>query len=90
MALIKWAAYTNDEIITIPIKKILTITNASSEMIKSFEHMSNDYQKLEAPKKENNYRKTMFSKQENAKINEIFDEFNDDFDEGNSGPGTVH
>jgi hypothetical protein len=33
VALIKWAAYTNDEIITIPIKKIMTITNASSEMI---------------------------------------------------------
>jgi len=59
-------------------------------MVKSFEHMSNDYQKLEAPKKENNYRKTMFSKQENAKINEIFDEFNDDYDDGGNGPGTVH
>ena len=90
VALIKWAAYTNDEIITIPIKKILTITNASSEMVKSFEHMSNDYQKLEAPRKEDNYRKTMFSKQENAKINEIFDEFNDDYDDSGNGPGTVH
>jgi len=90
VALIKWAAYTNDEIITIPIKKILTITNASAEMVKSFERMSNDYQKLESPKKENNYRKTMFSKQENAKINEIFDEFNDDYDDGGNGPGTVH
>ena len=72
------------------VKKIMTITNASSEMIKSFEHMSNDYHKLEAPKRENNYKKTMFSKQENAKINEIFDEFNDDFDDGNNGPGTIH
>ena len=90
VALIKWAAYTNDEIITIPIKKILTITNASSEMIKSFEHMSSEYQKLEAPKREDRYKKTMFSKQENAKINEIFDEFNDDFDDGNNGPGTIH
>ena len=90
VALIKWAAYTNDEIITIPIKKIMTITNASSEMIKSFEHMSNEYQNLEAPKRENNYKKTMFSKQENDKINEIFDEFNDDFNDGNNGPGTIH
>ena len=32
----------------------------------------------------------MFSKQENAKINEIFDEFNDDYDDGGNGPGTVH
>ena len=90
VALIKWAAYTNDEIITIPIKKIMTITNASSEMTKSFEHMSNDYQKLEAPKREDRYKKTMFSKQENSKINEIFDEFSDDYDDGNSGPGTIH
>ena len=87
VALIKWAAYTNDEIITIPIKKILTITNASSEMSKSFEHMSNDYQKLEAPRKDNEYKRNMFSKEENAKVNEIFDEFNDIDDEGN---GTLH
>ena len=90
IALIKWAAYTNDEIITIPIKKIMTITNASSEMIKSFEHMSNEYQRLETPKREDKYKKTMFSKQENSKINEIFDEFSDDYDDGNSGPGTIH
>ena len=68
----------------------MTITNASSEIIKSFEHMSNEYQNLEAPKREDKYKKTMFSKQENAKINEIFDEFNDDFDDGNNGPGTIH
>jgi len=87
VALIKWAAYTNDEIITIPIKKIMTITNASSEMAKSFEHMSNDYQKLEAPRKDNDYKRSMFSKEDNEKVNEIFDEFNDYEDDGN---GTVH
>ena len=86
VALIKWAAYTNDEIITIPIKKIMTITNASSEMEKSFIHMSKDYQKLEAPKKDNDYKRTMFSKQDNDKVNEILDEFTDDEDEG----GTLH
>ena len=86
VALIKWAAYTNDEIITIPIKKIMTITNASSEMEKTFNHMSNDYQKLEAPKKGNDYKRTMFSKQDNDKVNEILDEFTDDEDEG----GTLH
>jgi len=86
VALIKWAAYTNDEIITIPIKKIMTITNASSEMEKTFNHMSNDYQKLEAPKKDNDYKRTMFSRQDNDKVNEILDEFTDDEDEG----GTLH
>jgi len=87
VALIKWAAYTNDEIITIPIKKIMTITNASSEMEKTFNHMSNDYQKLEAPRKDNDYTRNMFSKEDNEKVNEIFDEFNDYDDDGN---GTVH
>ena len=75
VALIKWAAYTNDEIITIPIKKIMTITNASSEMTKSFEHMSSEYQKLESPKKEDNYKRSLFTRQENDKVNEIFDDF---------------
>jgi hypothetical protein len=70
VALIKWAAYTNDEIITIPIKKILTITNASMEMTRSFEHMSKEYQTLEAPRKEDNYRRTMLSREDNDKVNE--------------------
>lgn len=86
VALIKWAAYTNDEIITIPIKKILTITNATSEMTKSFEHMAKDYQKLEAPRKDSDYKRTMFSKEDNDKVNEIFDEFSDI----NDGNDTIH
>src|SRR5210317_1656025 len=85
VALIKWAAHTNDEVITIPIKKILTITNASSEMTKRFEHMSNDYQKLEAPRKDNDHKMSKFSKEDNEKVNEIFDEFVDD-----DGNGTIH
>ena len=87
VALIKWAAYTNDEIITIPIKKIMTITNASSEMEKSFIHMSKDYQKLEAPRKDNDYKRTMSTKEDNDRVNEIFDDFNDDIDSGND---TLH
>ena len=75
IALIKWAAYTNDSIITIPKDKILTITNASSEMGKSYEHMANSYDKLDVPKKDDNlYKKQMMSDADNAKINEIFDE----------------
>ena len=75
IALIKWAAYTNDSIITIPKDKILTITNASSEMGKSYEHMANNYEKIDVPKKDDNlYKKQMMSDADNAKINEIFDE----------------
>jgi hypothetical protein len=82
VALIKWAAYTNDEIITIPIRKIMTITNASSEMAKSFNHMSNHYKKIESPKRKDDYDRLLFSKEENDKINEIFDEFSDDDTDG--------
>ena len=75
IALIKWAAYTNDSIITIPKDKILTITNASSEMGKSYEHMANNYEKIDVPKKDDDlYKKQMMSDADNAKINEIFDE----------------
>ena len=75
--IIKWAAYTNDEIVTIPIKKILTITNATTEMAKSFTHMATGYKGLESPRKGSDYNRTMFNKQDNDKVNEIFDEFAD-------------
>ena len=79
IALIKWAAYTNDSIITIPKDKILTITNASSEMGKSYEHMANNYDKIEEAKKDDQaYKRTQFSKEDNDKLNEIFDELGDD------------
>jgi hypothetical protein len=79
IALIKWAAYTNDSVITIPKDKILTITNASSEMGKSYEHMAINYDKIDVPKKDDQaYTRTHFSKEDNAKINEIFDELGDD------------
>ena len=75
IALIKWAAYTDDSIITIPKDKILTITNASSEMGKSYEHMANNYEKIDVPKKDDDlYKKQMMSDVDNAKVNEIFDE----------------
>jgi len=86
VALIKWAAYTNDEIITIPIRKIMTITNASAEMTKSFNHMSNEYKKIQSPKKKEDYDRTFFSKEDNDKVNEIFDEFED----GTEPEGTLH
>ena len=79
IALIKWAAYTNDSVITIPKDKILTITNASSEMGKSYEHMASGYEKLDVPKKDNDvYKRQAFSDKDNKKLNEIFDEIGDD------------
>ena len=55
-------------------------------MAKSFEHMAKDYQRLEAPRKDSDYKRSMFSKEDNDKVNEIFDEFSD-IDDGN---GTIH
>ena len=85
IALIKWAAYTNDTVITIPKDKILTITNASLEMGKSYEHMASGYEKLDIPKKDNDvYKRQAFSDKDNQKLNEIFDEIGDDeFNEHN-------
>ena len=79
IALIKWAAYTNDSVITIPKDKILTITNASSEMGKSYSHMANNYDKIEEAKKDDNtYKRQAFSDKDNQQLNEIFDEIGDD------------
>jgi hypothetical protein len=45
IALIKWAAYTTDKVITIPKDKIMTITNATDSMTKSYHHIVKDYDK---------------------------------------------
>jgi len=80
VALIKWAAYTLDEIVTIPKDKIMTITNASNSMITSYFHLIKDYTKEEKVMKDDQYERTRFSDKQNAEINEIFDEEDDDYD----------
>ena len=48
-------------------------------MGKSYEHMAVNYDKIDVPKKDvQAYTRTHFSKEDNAKINEIFDELGDD------------
>ena len=79
IALIKWAAYTTDKIITIPKDKIMTITSASTEMSKSYNHMADNYDKIDSPQKDqSSYKRTALSKEDNHKLNEIFDEITDD------------
>ena len=85
IALIKWCSYTPDKVITIPKNKIMTITNASSEMITSYATIAQNYDKQPVPVKQENYRQQKFSDAENEKISEIFDDFDDD--EGNT---TIH
>ena len=85
IALSKWAAYTTDKVVTIPKDKIMTITNASNEMITSYATIAQNYDKQPVPVKQENYRQQKFSDAENEKISEIFDDFDDD--EGNT---TIH
>ena len=82
VALIKWSPYTPDHIITIPKDKIMAIVNASGEMTRSYEFVVKTYDKPEpVVKKETpmSFKRERLSDEDNEKINEIFDEFDDDF-----------
>ena len=86
IALIKWCSYTPDKIITIPKNKIMTITNASTEMTASYGNIAQNYDKQAVPVRQQNYKQRQFTDAENEKISEIFDDFGDE-DEGNT---TIH
>ena len=76
IALIKWTAYTNDHIISIPKDKIMTITNATEEMSKSYLDVSSKYDRIDIPKR-GQYTTEELSKEENDEFNELWDEFRD-------------
>ena len=81
VALIKWSPYTPDRIITIPKDKIMSIVNASGEMTRSYSHVVQGYDKQEPIVKKNppmQFKRERLSDQDNDKINEIFDDFEDD------------
>ena len=86
IALIRWTNYTGDKIITIPKDKIMTITNASIEMSGNYNHIIQNYDKLDRPKQDETYHKKEFTPEENKKLNEIFKEFDDEEEE----PPTIH
>ena len=77
IALIKWAAYTSDTVISIPKDKIVTITNATNEMKKSYEKIAVNYLHLDVPRKDNQYKQEMLSDDENENFNELWDDFRD-------------
>ena len=81
IALIRWTNYTSDKIVTIPKDKILTITNASTEMTVNYNEISRSYDKLNAPKKDESYHRREFTPEENKKLNEIFRELDDEEEE---------
>ena len=78
IALTKWAAYTPDNVITIPKDKIMTVTNASMEMTKSWSNISEHYNQVEMPKQRTIPENKKMSDDDMRKINEIFDMYEDD------------
>ena len=80
IALIKWCSYTPDKVITIPKNKIMTITNASAEMISSYANIAVNYDVKPVPVRQQNYKQQRFTDAENEKIGDIFDEDFDDED----------
>ena len=88
IALIRWTNYTNDNVVTIPKDKILTITNASPEMTVSYNAIANNYHRMEQPQKDKQYQRETLTPEQNKKVNEIFDEFL--HDENDEDPPTLH
>ena len=78
VALIKWASYTDGKIITIPKDKILTITNACAEVIKSYNDIKREYNRPPDRLDKGKYVREKFSDEENKRINEIFNFYDDD------------
>jgi len=73
IALIKWTGYSNDHVVTIPKDKIMTITNATPDMLSSYKKLVVDYNKLDIPSKKKDERRRL-TDEESARLNEIFEE----------------
>mgnify|MGYP001284306763 FL=1 len=85
IALIRWTAYTDDEQITIPKDKIMTITTANDAMSRSYQGVVDTYEDIPLARDKVKHAKVQLSTNANKRINEIFDDnmdfWNDD-DEG--------
>ncbi len=68
------------KIITIPKNKIMTITNASTEMSSSYFNIASNYDLKPTPLWNQNYKVKKLTDEDNDKINEIFDEIGEDED----------
>jgi hypothetical protein len=79
VALIKWTGYSKDQIVTISKDKIMTITNATDSMTKSYHHIVKDYDKENLKSLDNTkYQKERLNDDVNKEINDIFDEYEDE------------
>lgn len=90
VALIKWTAYTGDQYITIPKDKIMTITNANSDMMKSYVNVIQDYSTPEKVIEDKQFERKRLSDSQNKEINEIFDEEFEDDDDYDIPNKTIH
>ena len=92
IALVIWAGYTQDKLVTIPKDKILTITNASDEMIRSYKKVVGEYHIVDKLHRRDDNPRTrklmdreLMNKMEqeelNNKLDEIIDEFTDIHDD---------
>ena len=91
--MIRWTNYTNDKIVTIPKDKILTITNASNEMIKSYRSVIvdyNNYDRLVRREENERTRKLMDREMMSPSEREEFEEIFDDFDDLKKKDKTIH
>jgi hypothetical protein len=62
--------------VSIPKDKIMTITNATEEMTKSYLDVALKYERMDLPKR-GEYIPEELSKDENDEFNELWDEFRD-------------
>ena len=90
IALIRWTNYTADRVVTIPKDKIMTITNASGEMSGNYNNICKNYDHLDKPKKDEGYHRKEISLEQNRKLNEIFEEFEDEEMPFRGKPPTIH
>jgi hypothetical protein len=81
IALVKWAAYSDDKIITIPKDKILTITNASKGMVNSYTNMATNYSKINNPSKSDKIFETMRVDEDPEELRELAEDLREDFKE---------
>ena len=78
IALIRWVNFSPDNIITIPKDKIMTIAGATKEMSTQYNIISKEYHSLRPPKQNNNYEAKQLDDNDQKKIRELFEEFDDE------------
>jgi len=78
IALVKWTAYSNDELVNIPKDKIMTITSANGDMESSYKNVSKGFVDSETDTLDQSvYTKEKVADEMSSRINEIFNSLTD-------------